>query len=354
MEILPFKSVREEDSPLIGMDLYHLCQLTQLDFPVADGVIVLPPQLKIRTILEHYQIPEGEVLEQRLMLLESQIKQIPQPEELGKILAKHKIDCAKLWQYLLNHWIGQIRDQILRQGFSPDLTLAATAQPVFLTDKISASGICFFNSDLKIAMFEVETGNLMENQKQDLEELVKKADQKLLLPQIYSWVIEKNKIRLIKVTPSTHFFVPEEIEEFIPPSFTEEKIAAPKYKSALKVFLQADESFRMENEADGAIISSHLHSNQDNKILQLVETAESLPGKWVIFKLFDDPEKEVRGVLQLIHRPNLLKSDAEVIKFARHNKHLANVGVGIPFVRSPEELVRMKLELSSFRHYQTG
>ncbi len=350
MEVLPIKSVREEDAPLIGTDLYHLSKLAQLDFPVASGVIALPPQLKIKTLLEHLPFKDGEVFEQRLTLLSSQIKQIPIPDDLEKTLIHHKINTQKLWFHLLEFWINQLRFRLWQEGFSPDLTSHLSAQPVFFTDKITSSGFCFFNRDLKVAIFEVENGELTEHQKQELEDLIKNADKKLLLPQIYSFVIGHG-IKIVKVTPFTQYPVEkEEADQLLPEEFKTEKLEQPKFKSVVKVFLQTDGSFKTDHDADGAIVNSIDHSginNADGKILHLVETAQSLSGKPVIFNLFDNPKSSIRGALQLIHRLQSLKDEVEVVKFARNKKHLANIGICIPFLRSAEELLRLKIELSS-------
>lgn len=341
MEVLPIKSIREEDLPLIGTDLYNLTKLAWADFPVAEGIVALPPQVKIKTLLEHIRFKQGEIFEQRLTLLNSQIRKIPVPEDLEKALKHRQIDTQKLWRRLLEFWIEELRQEILRDGFSPHLAAHLSSQPVFFTGRITASGICFFNRGLNMVVIETELGNLDDGQKNQLEELVKKADKKLLLPQVYSWVVEKN-IEIIKTSPLTNAPILEEMEGIIP----DEVLAQTKHKSAVKVFLQTDQSFRTELEADGAIIASDTNPDFDRKILQLTDSAQTLAGKPVIFKLTDNPEGQVRGALQLIHRPNLLRADVEAVKFARHKKHHANVGVCIPLVRSPEELARMKMELS--------
>src|SRR3989344_367058 len=188
-EVLPLKHIREEDLPLIGKYLINLSKLYHLGIPVASGLIVLAPQIKLKTILEHYEGSSHEVFEQSLHLVKAEIKKIEVPKELEEELTKQKIDSKKVWLELLDSWILQIRARIFREGFSPKLTSNLTAQPVFFTKNIMFSGDGYIDSSLKQAVLN-STKYLTIDEILEIEEIIKKADKKLFLPHIYTWIFD--------------------------------------------------------------------------------------------------------------------------------------------------------------------
>src|ERR1051326_5912989 len=121
IEVLPIKAIREEDLPLLGKALINLSKLYQLDLPIAEGIIVIPPEVRFKTIIEHYQKLGKEVFEQSLHIVKAEVNKIPVPEELDKVLKSQKIDSQKVWFELLETWLAESRSKIWREGFSPDL-----------------------------------------------------------------------------------------------------------------------------------------------------------------------------------------------------------------------------------------
>src|SRR4051812_49376726 len=97
MTVLPLRSLREEDMPLVGRNLFNLAKLSHLAFPVPEGLVVVPPTIKLQTILEHYEFKDKEVFEQKLIILKKEIQKIDPPHELIEALVRTKIDIQELW-----------------------------------------------------------------------------------------------------------------------------------------------------------------------------------------------------------------------------------------------------------------
>lgn len=341
-EVLPIKHIREEDLPLIGKGLVSLSKLYHLGLPIADGIIVLPPQIKLKTILEHFQSSTYEIFEQSLNLIKADIKKIEVPEELVKELLKQKIEPKKVWSDLLETWILEIRAIIFREGFSPNLTSRLSAQPVFYTKKILFSGEGYFNGFLKQAVIN-SNNNLTIEQTLELEELIKKADKKLFLPHIYIWIFD-GKFKIVKVKEFTEHQVDDLAFDSSLENYPKESIK--KTKSAVKVFLNIAEGLVVDRDVDGFIFESEKIDDYESKIWRYSEIATDFPSKPVIFKLADVKDHDLRGTLRLIHQQSLLKKEAESFLFARNKKGLFNTQIAIPYLRSVNELLQIKRDLA--------
>src|SRR3989344_707378 len=103
MQILPIASIREEDSLYVGKNLINLANLYVSDIGKADGIIVLPPEFRIKTLLEHYQFKEREVFEQSFHLFKKDILNISCPEELQTWAYKKKLNSKNIWEGLLEN-----------------------------------------------------------------------------------------------------------------------------------------------------------------------------------------------------------------------------------------------------------
>src|SRR5258708_28653183 len=104
MDILPITSLVEEDAQLAGSGLVNLAKLHQSKIPIAQGIVVFPPEFKLQSILEYYQINDREVFEQRMEFVKKDVLKIPLSDNLKKVLNQKKIDSQKLWLYLLEIW----------------------------------------------------------------------------------------------------------------------------------------------------------------------------------------------------------------------------------------------------------
>ncbi|MCR4306003.1 MAG: hypothetical protein NUV73_02890, partial [Candidatus Daviesbacteria bacterium] len=90
-EILPIRLLTEEDGLIFGPLNVALGKLYRLGFPVASGIVVTPPRLKLKTTLEHFDFGKKEVFQQTLTLVKKEILATPVPEILAKETGKHKI-----------------------------------------------------------------------------------------------------------------------------------------------------------------------------------------------------------------------------------------------------------------------
>lgn len=347
--VLPINKIREEDTSLVGKNIVTLANLERLGLPVAEGIIVLPPEIHLKTVLQSFHLKDREVFEQRLEIIKKEVKKIAFPEELRKVLFRKNIDTYAMWQSLLEIWISEIRSRIWREGFGQNLTNNLSAQPIFFTSKIIASGQAIFDPHYKTVVITNFTGELNSEEKEKVEKWVKTAQQKLFLPFIYQWVVSSDKGRKVyftKITPFTESEV-KSYQTKKEEGFQVTKVTSPAIATT-KILQEVTDHFRIEENAFGVVIKPKGKIDPDKQMLQLVEAANSLPNGVVIYQLSDQLEKinDVRGTLRLIHHKELLKTQSEIFLFARHKKNLLNVSLAIPFVRSSDELMEIKRELS--------
>lgn len=346
MFYLPIKSVREEDSPILTQELMRLAKLSQLGFPVADGILVFPPHIHLKTTLEHYRYKDKEFFEQSLSLIKSQIDKIQPPEELVKEFNKRKFDYTKIWKQLLDNWLGQIRSKIFREGFSPKLLENLKALPVFFTNPIKYTASAYFDYVDNFTVIETLGPKIEPEEELLIDGIVQKANKKLIFPQIYTF-INDGKIKLVKTSEFTQY--PQNQTFIKNPNGVLEKIRLNKevFNTTTKVFLDISEGLAIQNFVDGFFLDSSNYSSFDELTWKLVEVSSSYENKTVLYKLPDDKNEQVRGTLRLIHDPKLLKAKVDPFVFARHKKSLLNPQLIIPFIRSNNELVQLKRELSA-------
>src|SRR3989338_11009015 len=95
LEILPIKLLSNNDALIFGKLNVALGKLARAGLPVAAGVAVTPPELHLKTILEHFDFGHKEIFEQSLTLVKKEINSTPPPEVLTREIGKHK-------QFLVN------------------------------------------------------------------------------------------------------------------------------------------------------------------------------------------------------------------------------------------------------------
>ncbi len=330
IDLLPLDKVREEDAPLVGENIVNLAKLANLGFPVEEGLVVCPPEVKFRTILKHYDLGNRELFEQSLEIIKAEFFNIESPS---------KEIPQKVWTELLGDWIQELRTNIWRGGLGGNLGLSA--QIVFPVRKVLLTGQASLRSGRVIIESEAAIDKKLED---ELVDLIKKANQKLFLPFIYNFLIDQKKhILLTGIAP----YIPQDNQDWeIPQDLNQ--LPKIKVKSSFKVFLDLSEGLEVVVEADGILVCSEKIVGFDQKVWKLVETAQSFPESLIIFKLSDlvDQKRGVRGSLRLIHQPDLLKEDVGVLLFARNTKKLINISVAVPFVRSQNEFLQIKRDLA--------
>lgn len=359
IEILPIKVLTTEDANIFGSLNVNLAKLGRAGLATQNGLVVTSPQIKLKTVLEHFDFKTKEVFEQSLTLFKKEINKIPVPENLSKEIDKHKIfllnfqqikGVKKLWVSLLDYWFTQIKQRIWNNGFYIGITENLEPQTVIFLNNIQGLGKAYFDP-LQDEVIINTNSKLHPNDLKKIVEMVNLANKKLLIPHQYEWIIDRG-VKLTKVLPFTpaplssvpngNLIIPKTME-------------AKQIKSAVKVFFDLSKGFTIEKQIDGIYIASEKifdlnkpNESFENLVFRLIESAITFPNSPIFFKLADLSEGmgKLRGTLRLLHQKSLFDPLIEALDFARHKKSLLNVHVVIPFVRGVNELLQIKRELA--------
>ncbi len=367
MEILPIKSLANEDSQIFGSLNVALAKLYRLDFKVAAGIVITAPEIVLKTTLEHFDFGIREVFEQTLTLVKKEVEKIPFPEILIKEVGKNthfffnntQINSANLlWLRLLQTWFEEIKNRLWNSGFYKGITEGLEPQSVFFVRNVKVFGSAFFDPIADDSVIKVSIGKLHPNDLKKIDQIVSEANKKLFIPHVYEWILDK-EIKLTKIgvyTPTN--FVPPLSDLLGNSKRVENKVSTtPKSISAVKVFLDASTDSIEENQAqaDGIYISAEKiydlnkpESSFEDLVSRLVESATAYPLSPVFFKLADKSEGmgKVRGTMRLLHQKSLFDPMIAAADFVRHKKGLTNIHIVVPFVRSENEFLQIKRELA--------
>lgn len=361
IEILPINVLTQEDAPIFGASAVALGRLARANLPIASGMVVTAPFLRLKTILEHHNFGNREVFSQSLTLIQKEIRKIPVPQILTEEIGKHrqflldgkKIKSAKdLWISLLDIWLSQIKQRLWNKGFYIGMTENLEPQVVIFIQKLESLGMAYFDQLQDDVRIITKAGKLHPNDLKQVFDLVRTANKKLFIPQEYEWIVDRG-VKLVGLKPYT-----PKIASFSLPKagIQPTQRTAAKKQSAVKAFLDLSDGFTIEKEVDGIFIASEkifdLNKPQesfDNLVFRVVESAVSFPNLPIFFKLADKSEGmgKVRGSLRLLHQRSLLDPLIEVLDFVRHKKGLLNVHIVVPFIRGVGELSQIKRELST-------
>ena len=372
VEILPIKSLRDDDGPIFGSSNVALGVLDRAGLPVGKSFVISAPEFHLKTLLEQYDFGNREIFEQSLTLVRKDIENIPIPPALTKEIGKYKFFLVgevsvnyleKLWVLLLNLWVDEIKIRLWKDGFYPGITENLDPKIVTVINKLEAGGTAVFEPSLDEVVVEVKLGQVKPKDLKKLDEIVREANKKLFMPQKYEWILDKD-IKLVKVlpyTPNPVIAIRQQAGEAIS---SMRKIASSSLtprndddkRSVVKVFLDLSKILTVERPFDGIYIASEhifdLNKPRDsfeNLVFKLVEVATTYPDVSVLFKLADKSEGmgKMRGALRLLHQDSLLNPMIEAADFARHKRALANIHLVIPFIRGPNELLQIKRELAA-------
>ena len=363
IEILPIRLLTDEDSQIFGSLNVALAKLGRADVNVGSGVVVTPPNLALKTTLEHFDFGNREIFDQSLTLVKKEINSTPPPDILIREAGKQKqfllngeiIKSTKnLWLSLLNSWLGQIKERLWREGFHQGITETLEPQLVIFVKRPEAFGNVYFDCIQDDTVINAKTGKVHPNDRKILDELVRLANKKLFIPHEYEWILDKG-IKLIKVLPYT----PSPLLPAIPDVSSHDTPGVgrvgSKVKSAVKVFLDLSSGLVVEKDIDGIYIASEkiFDLNKpvesfENLVFKLVESAITFPASPILFKLADKSEGmgKIRGTLRLLHQQSLFNPLVEAATFARHKKGLNNIHIVIPFVRTVSEFLQIKRNLA--------
>ncbi len=362
IEVLPIRLLQDADAPIFGSLNVSLAKLSRSGLPVAPAVVVTPPNLHLKTVMEHFDFGHREIFEQSLTLVKKEIEQIKVPETLTKEVGKHDKfllngqlikGIKKLWQALLFAWIEQIKERLLRDGFYQGITEQLTPAVVTLVNHPKAEGSAYFDGSLAEGIVVVRSGQLQPVTLKKIDEWTELANKRLFIPHRYEWVWDGG-VKLTKILPYTPVYPTSYFKAGVE-SKTEGKLE--KTRSVVKVYQDLSSGFPIENEVDGVFIASEklFNLNKPNDsfeqlVLKLVESAAAFPQSPVLLKLADISEGmgKLRGALRLIHQKSLFDPLVEALLFARnkHNGGHKNIHVVIPFLRSTFELAQIKRDLA--------
>lgn len=375
IEILPIRLLTDEDAQIFGSLNVALAELSRLGLAVGNGIVITSPQIKLRTVLEHFDFGAKEVFEQTLTLVKKEINSIPVPEVLSGEAGKHnqflldgeRIKSVKnLWLKLLGLWLDQIKARIWNNGFYEGITEDLTPQVVTFIKRLDGFGHAYFDPLQDDVQISVKVGKLHPNDQRKIFEIVGQANKKLFIPHEYEWVLDGG-VKLVGIKPYTPSVIHarsasearranagiqlEESRSELDPHMRGDD----KKRCAVKVFFDLSTGLTTEKDIDGVYIASEklfdLNKPQDsfdNLVLRLVESAVAFPDSPILFKLADKSEGmgKVRGALRLFHQKSLFDPLAEVLDFVRFKKGLTNIHIIIPFVRGVNELLKIKRELA--------
>lgn len=365
IEILPIKLLTDEEAYIFGSLNVALGKLARASLPVGSGMVVTPPNLKLKTTLEHFDFGAKEVFEQNLTLVKKEIKKIPIPQILVLetkthskfLLNNNQIKSTRqLWLGLLNIWLEEIKNRLWKNGFYKGITENLEPQLVIFVKKLEALGNTYFDPLPDDTVINIKTGQLHPNDLKILDELVRLANKKLFIPHQYEWILDRG-IKLTKVLSYT----PMPVSASKPIAVGSQAVgsqASPgsvDIKSAVKVFFDLSTGLTIEKEVDGIYIAAEkifdlnkVRDSFEDLVFRVVESALTFPASPVLFKLADKSEGmgKVRGTLRLLHQKSLLGPMLDALDFVRHKKGLTNVHIVIPFVRGVSEVLQIKKELA--------
>lgn len=218
MQILPLRFIHDFDKKTVGVNLFNLAKLNRLGLPVVDSVIILPPTDLIKKIIEKYS--RHNEISDNMGNLKQELLKIKMPEPFEAYLNHPKdknklaVNLEKLWMDLLAKWHYELVSKIERhEKFFFNLT----PQQVIFSSNFSSSGEAFFDDGNGHVVIKVDEGKSDFKESEEVRNLVIAGNKKLILPQIYYWVEEEGKIKIIRLSPFTQS--PEEktqVKESVP------------------------------------------------------------------------------------------------------------------------------------------
>ncbi|MBI2335096.1 hypothetical protein HYU96_04870, partial [Candidatus Daviesbacteria bacterium] len=173
LEILPIKFLRDEDALIFGSLNVALGKLARAGLPVASGIAVSPPDLHLKTVMDHYDFGKREIFEQSLTLVKKEIEKTPIPAELEKEVKKH---VKKIWLTLLFAWLEQIKERLWKDGFYPGITEGLDPRLVIFEKKVQASGSAYFDTLQDDVVINIKKGKLHPKDLKKITEMVSLAN----------------------------------------------------------------------------------------------------------------------------------------------------------------------------------
>ncbi len=358
MIVLPLTSLTEIDQPIFGSNQCQLAKLKRLGFPIPDGIAISAPEFILHTVIKHSKLGNFELIDQELKIEQKKWEQMEPPLELTQILGKHKKfvirgeifnQKSQLWKRLIDLWILQIKSNLLRVGYDSQKFSPLTAFSVYFLDEIKMSFIASLDPELRHLDIQSNPDSIGANQKISVEyieearEIVENAFKKLFLPYNCTFVVEKNNLYLVDLTPFTQVNTPKNDN---PNTSFQQQIIHQFSKSAIKIFANTSSPLKYDQNLDGAIITLKDLNSLDDSLYILSENAAKLNPKPVIYNFSIPDDGDITSGLRLINQPDLVKINCDVVLWLRDKKGLTNLSITLPSFSNQKEYEQIKLILS--------
>lgn len=337
MQVLPLKFIHDDDKKAVGLNLFNLAKLRHLGLPVVESVVVIPPTKSIQNLIEKYsRLSE---LKNHLGNLKLEILRLKAPESLSDVHASFSgsakgfnLNVDKLWQGLLEKWSQELISKIERGEGS----FSFTPQQVVLTSNFEAIGTAFFDETREHVVIKIDKGELNFKLSENIEKLVNEGNRKLVIPQVFSWVIEEGTIKIIKLTPFTQDISNNEPQN---PHGTQIPVKKTHAKTATKILL--DYSGQVLTDLSWDAVFLRLDNPLAEKAGEKIEK---------ILKFGDSP------VIFFPDFPNSIEKNLEFAKsfiFFKNKKRL-DLQIVLPRTFSVEEFLNLKRQYASLGIYSKG
>ncbi|MEK6881795.1 MAG: hypothetical protein AABY22_19410, partial [Nanoarchaeota archaeon] len=286
-------------------------------FPVAETLVIKAPLDEISKVMYQLGIRNGSELLEHQGNLKQKIREINPPVELN--LYHKKIDINKAWGDLLSDWIDDLVLSSHHKHTLHDGKVSLDPKLLVLAKNVDGLGLAFINDDGDLEVEIEGEGKATPELLELLEALIKKANQKLVIPQIYYFLVEENQIKFVKLIPFTPSL--KKIE-FVPSLDFESKPI--KLRRALKVFQELlSEQEIMEN-ADGLITEIHNLSHAA-RILEPKPVLYRYNGDTLELKVFNSLKKKTE-----YKNLNLLVSD--LLKNEDFEKYFLEINLPVTLI----------------------
>ncbi|HLC87926.1 MAG TPA: hypothetical protein VJG66_02645 [Patescibacteria group bacterium] len=339
MLILPLKFIREEDKKAVGVNLFNLAKLNHTGVSVVESVVAVPPVEIFEKVLAKYR-RNYHNLKDQIGNLNRSILELEVPENLNDFnlvsIPGNKtltINILKLWNNLLEKWANELISKIERGEVN---LLEFTPQLIVFSSSFSATGSGFFDEDRGHVVINIDKGKPEFRESEEIENLILLGNRKLLLPQVFYWVIEEGKIKIIKILPFTQSVSKKDTQSEVTSSEVKKN---PGLKTVTKIFLDYDGGVLNDLNCDGVFFKvDNVNVEAINeKISRILEIKSDM--KMVLYPDFNDSLKNLEF--------------AKSFLFFRNKKKL-DVSIVLPRTFSKDEFIKLKTDFASVGIYSKG